>query len=208
MTASTIQNISIIGLVTALPDNSTRISLNEQTASDLAFEAALKVLSESGVDKEEIGVLIFLSTTPDYRSPATAMVLQNRLGVNPDCIAFDINSGGNGFLHGLEVGGSLLKSTSKDLALVLFGDTPSKQFIEREGNSMNYIDAGSAVLLGKSSGEETWKFSNFTQSEHFDKYILRKGGYREAFSQGDDEPYFGLSELGPLDIDEAVQVGS
>ena len=164
----------------------------------MAFEAALKVLSDSGVDKEEIGVIIFLTTTPDYRSPATAMVLQNRLGVNPDCIAFDINSGGNGFLHGLEVGASLLKSTSKDVALVLLGDTPSKQFMKPEDDGLNYIDAASAVLCRKTSEEEIWNFSNYTKSEYFEKYILKKGGYREAFSKVMMNPILDFQNLHPL----------
>lgn len=201
MTISEISNISIAGLVSAVPDTAEQKSVKEQTASDLAFEAATKLLSESKSYKEQIGIILFLSTTPDYRSPATAMVLQNRLDIQTNCIAFDINSGGGGFLHGLQVGAGLLNSISKDFALILFGDTSSKQFLKKEENKLSYTDAASAVLLKKTETKKSWYFINKTKSEYHQKIILKNGGYREAIYQSDEEPLSGLSELAPLLID-------
>jgi len=205
MSSSTFENITISGMVSAIPENSEGISLENQTASDLAFEAATKLLYESKICKDQIGVILFLSTTPDYRSPATAMVLQNRLDINPDCIAFDINSGGCGFLHGLQVGAGFLKSISKDFALVLFGDTSSKQFLHKDENKLAYTDAASAVLLNKAETGMNWHFINKTKSQYYQKFILRKGGYRDAIYKSDEEPLSGLSELAPMLIEsEAI----
>ena len=63
----------------------------KQTASDFCYYAAEKLLSENKIEKSEIGVLVFVSQTPDYYLPSTACVLQNRLGIGKDCIAFDVN---------------------------------------------------------------------------------------------------------------------
>ena len=69
----------------------THKALDKQTASDLAFEAANKLLDTKGIDKAEIGILIFMTQAPDYSMPATAFVLQKRLELSTDCICFDVN---------------------------------------------------------------------------------------------------------------------
>ena len=80
-----------------------RISTPDQTASDFACAAA-KRLQEGGVWKsDDIDAVIFISQTPDYALPATACVLQYRLGIKKDCIAFDVNLGCSGFVYGFAV---------------------------------------------------------------------------------------------------------
>jgi len=195
------ENVSILGISSAVPNSDKGISIERQTASDLAFAAVNQIFANCKIDKEEIGVLIFLSTTPDYRSPATALVLQSRLGINTDCISYDLNVGGCGFLQGLQVGSSLLKTTNKKFALVLLGDTPSKQSYSTGDDNSTFSDAGTAIILEKEDNAHKWIFSSLTKSNSFDKFILRNGGYRNAISQGNDEPYTGLSDLGPLLID-------
>lgn len=60
-----------------------------QTASDLAYVAAKALLKHKNMDSKSIGALVFISQGPDYRMPATACVLQYRLGLPEDCICFD-----------------------------------------------------------------------------------------------------------------------
>ena len=79
-----------------------RIYRLDQAASDLAFEAAVKVLS-AGPDIAEIDALIFVSQSPDYHLPTTACILQDRLGLSQRCLAFDINQGCSGFVIGLGI---------------------------------------------------------------------------------------------------------
>jgi 3-oxoacyl-[acyl-carrier-protein] synthase-3 len=67
-------------------------------ASDLCFEAAKKLIEENQINRDEIKFLIFVSQTPDYRMPATGILLQERLGLSKDCMALDINLGCSGFI--------------------------------------------------------------------------------------------------------------
>jgi 3-oxoacyl-[acyl-carrier-protein] synthase-3 len=61
-------------------------TFEKQTASDLAYVAAKKLLVERDIDPNSIEALIFVTQTPDYRLPATACILQYRLGLPEECI--------------------------------------------------------------------------------------------------------------------------
>lgn len=63
------------------------------TTADLGMAAAEKLLKETNTAKEDIGILIFVSQTPDYLLPASSILLQNRMGLPKTCMAFDINLG-------------------------------------------------------------------------------------------------------------------
>ena len=76
--------------------------------SDLCIKAATKLLDELQWNKEEIEALVFVCQTPDYKMPATACIIQDRLGLPTSCMAFDINLGCSGFMYGLSVISSLL----------------------------------------------------------------------------------------------------
>ncbi|MCF0159000.1 MAG: ketoacyl-ACP synthase III, partial [Veillonella sp.] len=72
-------------------------------SSDLCYAAAEKLIADNGIDKNEIDLLVFISQTPDYRMPATSIILQNRLGLPTSTIAFDINLGCSAFIYGMGV---------------------------------------------------------------------------------------------------------
>ena len=78
-----------------------RIAPSACCSSDLCFAAVEDLLERMSIKKEDIGALIFVSQTPDYRLPATACVLQERLGLPTDTIAFDVNLGCSGYVYGL-----------------------------------------------------------------------------------------------------------
>ena len=68
--------------------------------SDLCVRSAEKLIDTLGWDKKEIEVLIFVCQTPDYKMPATACIIQDRLGLSTSCMAFDVNLGCSGFVYG------------------------------------------------------------------------------------------------------------
>ena len=70
------------------------------TTSDLGLPAAEKLIADLGWDKKEIGALVFVSQTPDYILPATACILQAKLGLERSCMAMDINLGCSGWVYG------------------------------------------------------------------------------------------------------------
>ena len=66
-------------------------------ASDLCFKAALQLMEDNDIAPESIDVLLFMSQTSDYRIPATAPILQHRLGLSIDTLCLDLTLGCSGY---------------------------------------------------------------------------------------------------------------
>lgn len=122
-----------------------------QTSSDLCFAAAQRLIDEKNIDKGKIAVLIHVTQTPDYRCPSTACVLQNRLGLSNDCLAFDVNLGCSGYPYGLNVAASLMATSNAEYALVLAGDASTKHNVRTDNSRLLFGDSGTATLLKKDS---------------------------------------------------------
>jgi 3-oxoacyl-[acyl-carrier-protein] synthase-3 len=179
-------NINLAKIAVVVPstpektDLSKRVALDEQTTSDLAFIGAQQILQSTEIPKEEIGGIVFCSTTPDYRSPATACVLQGRLGLTKDCLAFDMNIGGVGFSYGLQTAYALLKSINKSYLLLIVGDTTSKQLNgDNPNEQFSFGDAASVVLLKKTdSDSHEISISTGTKSDQYKTFFIEGGGFR------------------------------
>lgn len=130
----------------------------KQTCADLCVAAAKKILDEDLSLRDQIGIVVYVTQSPDYRSPATACVIQHRLSLKEDCFAIDLNMGCSGFLAGLNVTAGLLLGSNCQKALLLCGDICS-QNIKRDTNiDESYLlfgDAGTATLLEKSNDIKT-----------------------------------------------------
>src|SRR5271166_5177047 len=85
-----------------------RVAAPGQTASDLAFTAAQRLLAARNIGPEEIDLLVFVTQTADYQIPATACVLHGRLGLSERCAAFDINLGCSAYPYSLGVVNGLI----------------------------------------------------------------------------------------------------
>ncbi|WP_146490017.1 ketoacyl-ACP synthase III [Vibrio sp. T20] len=124
------------------------------TSSDLCLDAAINLLGNTGLSVNNIQALIFVSQTSDYQLPATACILQHKLGLPNNTISFDINLGCSGYVYGLQVASSLINSGINNV-LLLVGDTISK--IVQSGDRSTELlfgDAGTATLLQKKIGEQ------------------------------------------------------
>jgi 3-oxoacyl-[acyl-carrier-protein] synthase III len=132
--------------------NSRHIASDSQTASDLAYEAAEKLLQRHPELRDQVDLLVFCTQTPDYALPTTACVLQDRLSLQTACLAFDYNLGCSGFVVGLSVVKSMLQSGEATTALLLTGETYSK-WMDPNDKSVRTIfgDAGTATLVTNSA---------------------------------------------------------
>lgn len=99
--------------------NERRVVSSGQTASDLAYCAATRLLEDRGIDRSEIDLLIFASQTGDYQIPATACVLHGRLKLSERCAAFDIGMGCSGFPYALSAAHGMIASGTARKALVI-----------------------------------------------------------------------------------------
>jgi 3-oxoacyl-[acyl-carrier-protein] synthase-3 len=102
------------------------VAADGETTSDLAVQAAEKLLSELAFDRRRVDALLFCTQTADYYLPTTACIIQDRLGLPTSCAAFDFNLGCSGFTYGLWLARSLIQSGSAAKVLLLAGDTLSK----------------------------------------------------------------------------------
>lgn len=65
------------------------IAAEDETAGDMAFKAAEKLIQENGINKENIDFVLLCTQSPDYFLPSTSCIIQNRLGLSTHCGAFD-----------------------------------------------------------------------------------------------------------------------
>ena len=154
--------------------------LPEQTASDLACVAAAELLEQVGIDRNEIGLMVLVTQSPDYRRPSSASVVQNRLNLPVNCSCMEINLGCSGFIYGIQVVQSLLGSSDAQYALLLLGETASKLVDPRDkAIVMMYGDAGAAILLKKSKSEVSTTTLLRSDGSRFKSIILPAGGFRD-----------------------------
>lgn len=160
-----------------------RFADNETCASDLCFAAAEKLIADNLIDKNEIDLLVFISQTPDYRMPATSVVLQHRLGLPNTTIAFDITLGCSAFLYGLSVVFGIMQSGTVRKALVLDGETRSKVYSPRDRRSaFLFGDAGVAALVERDPAFGVSTFSLNSDGSRADLIMIPAGGYRKMSS--------------------------
>ena len=98
--------------------------------SEVASEAAEKLLADSDVPREDIGALLNTSVCRDYVEPSTASIVHGRLGLSPGAINFDIGNACLGFVNGMEVAASMIERGQIDHALIVNGES-SRYTIER-----------------------------------------------------------------------------
>jgi 3-oxoacyl-[acyl-carrier-protein] synthase-3 len=152
-------------------------------SSDLCFAAAEHLMNEMRIDRDEIDLLIFISQTPDYRMPATSVLLQERLQLPTSTITFDINLGCSAFLYGLSVAYSMLTAGNIRKALVLDGETRSKVYSQKDRKTgFLFGDGGVAALVERGEQFSTSWFSLNSDGSRDSLIKIPAGGYRKMSS--------------------------
>jgi 3-oxoacyl-[acyl-carrier-protein] synthase-3 len=148
-------------------------------SSDLCFAAAEKLFADNSIDRSEIDLLVFISQTPDYRMPATSVILQHRLGLQNSTIAFDINLGCSAFIYGMAVVYSMMEKANLRKALLLDGETRSKVYSPKDRRTaFLFGDGGVAALIERNEkfGESFFSMNSDGSRENLIK--INAGGYR------------------------------
>lgn len=156
------------------------VTHEKQTASDLGFEAADRLLRERNIDRTKIGALIFVTQSPDYKRPATSFVLHHRLGLSQDCAVFDVNLGCSGFVCAFQTACSMMASSDIEQALVIVAETSSKAMWPNDRSSaMLFGDCGSAVLLTKDECHNSIRGGIWSDGGRYQAIIIPAGGARD-----------------------------
>ena len=161
-----------------------RFADEKTCSSDLCYAAAERLIADNNVDKSEIDLLVFLSQTPDYRMPATSIILQDRLGLPQSCVAFDMQLGCAGFCYALSVVYGMMQGGNIRKALILDGETRSKVYSPKDRRSaFIFGDGGVAALVERNEKfGKSWFSLNSDGSRH-DLIMIKGGGYRNMSSE-------------------------
>jgi 3-oxoacyl-[acyl-carrier-protein] synthase-3 len=156
-----------------------RIADENICASDLCFKAAEKLLEDNKVDKTKIDALIFVSQTPDYHQPATAMSIQHKLKLPKSTLSFDVNLACSGYVYGLSIAFSYAQTEGINAVLLLTGDTLSKTVSQKDKTTLPLFgDAGTATLVEKGKYPHSYFTLNSDGSEA-EIINIPCGGYRQ-----------------------------
>lgn len=130
------------------------IASPDETASDMALQAAKSLFLQGVVKPEDVDFLILCTQAPDYVLPTTACILQDRLGLAKTSGALDINLGCSGFVYGLSLARGLIESGDAKCVLLLTADTYSK-YINAGDKSVRTLfgDAAAAAAIVAGPGE-------------------------------------------------------
>lgn len=141
----TIQNIGVV---------ERRVVDDDVCASDLCYKAALKLMEDNHIDPDSIDVLLFMSQTADYRIPATAPILQHRLGLSNETLCLDLSLGCSGFVFALSTAFAYANMGLR--VLLLDGETFSKIVNKRDKVDWPlYGDGATATLVEQGNYEES-----------------------------------------------------
>ena len=111
--------------------------------SDLAVEAAKICLAKRGIQPSEVEAIIVATVTPDMAFPATACLVQDKLGA-PHAWGFDLSAACSGFVYALQMGAKLIESGAQKKVLVIGADTMS--------SIIDYTDRATCIIFGDGAG--------------------------------------------------------
>lgn len=156
-------------------------------ASDLAYYATKQLLEECGLQPDDIDGIIFCTVTSDYRMPATAFVLHDRLKFPKTTLCFDINIGCSGFVYSLAMASSFLESQPAMQRILVINAHVAINYTPRrdKATSLLFGDGATATIVEKSGTNAELKssFSLNSDGSGYQAIIKEAGGCRNPTSK-------------------------
>jgi 3-oxoacyl-[acyl-carrier-protein] synthase-3 len=158
--------------------------VTDEIVSDIAVKAAQQLFSENDVRRDEIDFLLLCTECPDYFMPATACVVQNRLGLGKNIGAYDMNLGCSGFVYGLATAKGLICAGAANNVLFITADTISKTIHPLDKSTRTLFgDAAAAVLVTKSESCGVLDFVFGTDGSGVNRLIIPAGAWAQPSSE-------------------------
>lgn len=153
-----------------------RIAAKNEATSDLASNAALKAIENSGLTKDDIDLIIVATATPDRLAPSTAAIVQDKIKAY-NAVAFDISAVCSGFLYGMSVASQFIAAGVYDNVLVIGADTFSRVTDWTRRDAVFFGDgAGAAVISHGNVNEGFLAFRLYTDGRGKFQYTVPAGG--------------------------------
>ena len=155
-----------------------RILKDEDKASSyMGAQAAQEALDQRGISAEEIDLIIVATVTPDYMFPATACLVQEKIGAK-NAYGFDLSAACSGFLFALTTGANFIEAGNAEKVLVIGSDKMSSivDYTDRT-TCILFGDAAGAVLLEESNDETgIIDYINYTEGDTQNSLYQHAGG--------------------------------
>lgn len=161
-----------------------RIAEKDTCVSDLCIFGLKYLFNEGLLRKDEIDVLILVTTTPDYFMPPTSNIIQGELGLGQDIVCLDINQGCAGFLIGLFQAFSFLEQKEINKVVLLNADVISRKVSKKDRNSYPLIgDAAAVTIIEKDNNKDNNIIGNVKMDgSRNDAIIIPAGGLKIPYS--------------------------
>lgn len=151
-----------------------------QLASDMAVAAANNFFTEHQVDRKDIDFLIFCSECYDYIAPATSCILQHRLQLRKNIGCIDMPYGCSGYVYGLAMAKSLVRSGIAKNVLFLTADTSTKTLPENDLELRSiFSDAATATLIDQPTADSMGDFVFGTDGSGCHNIYISRSGFRD-----------------------------
>ena len=130
--------------------------------SDMAHYAAIDALKSANIDKEELDLIIVVTSSPDQISPSTASVVHNKLNIVKNVPSFDINAVCAGFVYAISIASNLISSGVYKKILIIASESYSKHTDYNDRHCVFFGDGAGAVILGES--KNGWMISQISSN--------------------------------------------
>lgn len=165
--------------------DSRHLAADNETAGDMAEQAARKLFKEYGIDPGSIDFLLLCTQSPDYFLPSTACILQDRLGIPTTAGAFDYNLGCSGCIYGMAVAKGLIAAGIAKNVLLLTAETYNKYLHPSDKSNRSIFGDGAAACLISTEGfAEIGEFTLGTDGSGANNLIVKTGASRQKASTG------------------------
>lgn len=169
------------------------IADTSQTTSDLAFEAAKLAIERSGIDINEIDLIIVGTCTPDVATPNVGTLIQKKLGLK-NFPAFSIEAACSGFIYSLNIADKFIKTGESKCALVVGAETLSRITDWSDRNTCILFADGAGAAILKPSNEPGLLFSELgANGEYADLLHVPYGTSRRPENPKEDDYYLKMS---------------
>ena len=155
------------------------IADEDTTVTDLAVDAAQKLMAEMQIAPEDVDLLIFVNQKPDYPEPCDACIAHGALGLKKACPSLDINLGCSGYIHGLWTAHAMIASGAARNCLLLAGDLCARTTDQTNRKlAPVFGDSASATFLVRTEEERNATFVLGCDGSGWDRIIHPVGGTR------------------------------
>lgn len=155
---------------------SRHIAAKGQTTSDMATQAAWRALEKAGLTGADIDAVILATATPDQTFPATAVTVQDNIGMGDRGFAFDIQAVCSGFIYALATADNFIKAGQARRVLVIGA--------ERFSSILDWTDRSTCVLFGDGAGAVILEADDTATGTREDRGILSTHLHSEGAQRG------------------------